>query len=473
MTETPTPDTPITLWLTDRSRWKTSGGRCRRKRYLGYHAGPTGYGYTHKSDSLPLATGSAVHSALSALATILQRERRLPTEAETRAIVLETQTAYVAKVAAKGFQGILGGPTTDETIAEQRALISGLVWALRLRFLPWFHEGYEVVEIEQERLHLLHCACGAGPMAADEHIRRGCTGRALMIRTDLLAKRRGAPTLAYFECKTTGWESDAWSEKWETDPQLALGTLDLDQRYGAEVTELYIIGLGKGARKRDYNDPEGRKKQQTALCYGYCAPANPPLSQDDWVPAYEWTTDDGEIRRKSKRHVRRGIWELPQSDWAVWTAYHGQDPTMPPEEFWVRFLPTSLLDKVCFVLGPMNRQDPQLASVLRGMDADEVSWQQVLWELYEAQQAGAAWASDEFQTLLDRLAPCSWECRPFGREYECEFAALCHRREGWQDPIGSGLFVPRRPHHAPELAQAVARGLLEAEAQDVEEDDER
>lgn len=444
-----------------------------RKRYLSSHFGPTGYGITSRSESLPLATGLAVHEGLEGFTAILIREDRLPTAEETRAIVQASQARYRAKVEAKGFLGILGGPTTTEIIEEQAVLISGLIWAVRLKFLPWLHQGYRVISAEQERLHFLSCTCGAGPLDAAEHVRRGCQGKVLMIRTDVIAQRRGANTLAYFEAKTTGWESDAWSEQWETDPQLALGTLEAEKLYGHEVTELYILGIGKGRRAKDRyedSDPNQRKKQQTALCYGYCRPGNPPLMPDDWLPSYEWIGEAGETKRKSKAHRRRGIWELPDSDWPTWLAYHAQSPDMPPEEFWVRMLPMSILDKVCFLLGPMNRQDTQLASLRASMLADEERWQGILWELYEAE---GAWESPEFQGLLDRVVPCSWQCRPFGKEHQCEFVPICHRAESWQDPLGSGRYVARRPHHAAELAQAVARGLLMEETEDVDDNDEQ
>jgi hypothetical protein len=421
---------------------------------------------------LPLATGLAVHEGIEAFSRIMLKDDRLPTAEETRDIVRSVQFTYRDKVDARGFLGILKGPVTDETILEQEALIAGLVWAVRLKFLPWLHQSYKLISAEQERLHFLSCTCGAGPLDAAEHIRRGCTGVVLMLRNDLLAQRRGAFTLAYFEAKTTGWESSAWSEQWETDPQLALGTLDCEKVYGAEVTELYILGIGKGARKKDkYEGDDPMKRQQSSLCYGYCRPGNPPLATDDWLPSYEWVNDAGETKRKSKAHRRRGVWELPESDWPTWLAYHQQDPAMPPEEFWVRMLPPSILEKVCFLLGPMNRQDQQLASLRTSMAGDEERWREVLWALYEAQQQ-YAWESPEFQLLLDRLVPCSWTCRPFGKEHQCEFKGICHRDEGWQDPLATGHYKPRRPHHTAELQQAIARGLLVEQTAEVEEEEQ-
>lgn len=473
-TATPAPAAPLSLWLTDRSRLKAGWQRCPRQRYLGYHYGPTGYGITARREALPLVTGIYVHRILEAYATLMQREDRLPTLDEVRAIIADLTDQYVTEVTARGYRGILGGPETEQTITEQATLIAGLAWAMRIKFLPWLHQTYRVLHVEEERLHFLSCRCGAPPLDTAEHIARNCDGQALMIRTDLLAQRRGGTSLAYFECKTTGWESEAWAEQWETDPQLGLGTLDAQARWGAEVTELYIVGLNKGRRVRDRyegsDDP--RKKQQSPLCYGYCRPGNPPLAQDDWLPSYEWVDEHGQVKRKSKAHRRRGIWELAESDWPIWRAYLTANPGLTPAEFWVRYLPENLLDRVCFILGPMNRQDTQLASLLRSIRGEEARWQQILWQLYETGQVWD-WGTSEFQAQLDELVPCSWACRPFGREHQCEFVPICHRHQGWDDPLGSGQYQPRMPHHEPEGLQAVARGLLPAEAALAPEEDER
>lgn len=464
---------PITLWLTDRSRWKTGLSRCPRQRYLHNHFGPTGYGITTKAESVPLATGKYVHAGLEGFMRHLQQHDALPDVHLTRALVVQVCEQYESRVEERGFRGMLQSDHTDETIQEQKVLISGLLWALRLKFLPWFHEQFRVVEVEQERLHLLSCACGAGSLPIDVHLARGCEGRALMIRTDCLAQRRTSRSLAYFECKTTGWDSEAWAEQWETDPQLGLGTLDLAETYGAEVSELYILTLSKGARRRDKYDEvsqsSGRKRQLSPLCYGYVRPGNPPLQPEDWLPGYEWIDSDGLVKRASRQHKKKGVWLLGESDWPTYQAYHAQDPELGAAEFWVRNLPSSVLDKICFLLGPMNRQDHQILSVVRGMGAEEARWQTGLWELYELQQQHV-WGSEAVQYALDRLFPQSWNCRPYGKDHQCEFVPICHREVGWDQPLLTGRYVPRLPHHTPERDQAVARGLIAADA--FEEDGE-
>lgn len=457
----------LTIWLSDRSRYRLGTGRCPMARYLGYHWGPTGYGITSKADSLPLATGLYVHFGVEAFCDVLRERDQLPDLAETRAIVAAIRADYVARVEDRGFRGILAGPNTEETITEQSALISGLLWALRLKFLPWLHQTYRILSVETERIHLLTCTCGAGPLDVMEHVARGCQGKGLMLRNDILALRREGMTCAYFEVKTTGWSGDTWVEQWENDPQLGLGTLDIPQLHGAEVTELYIVGMDKGPRRREKSDPEGPRRQLSSLCYGYFREGSPPVAADDWLPAYEWVNEAGETKRAPRTHKRRGIWHLKDSDWPSWRAYHTQDPELTPEEFWVRTLPPSVLDKVCFLIGPMNRQDTQIQSLRGSIVGEEDRWQQILWQLYEAQQT-MAWASPEFQALLDQVVPRSWNCRPFGKDHQCEFYKICHREQGWEDPIGSGQYQPRLPHHEPELRQAIARGLLPQEAAESE-----
>ena len=444
------------LWLTDRSRWKLGISRCPRARYLSNHFGPSGYGITRSAQAIPLATGAYTHDGQADFCRILRDHDRLPTLEETRSIV-QTQTGlYDTLCTKRGFRGILAGEATDETILEQKTLIAGLLWALRIHFLPWLIQRYRVVEVEEERLHYLDQT------------------HALMIRTDLLCESRSGSSLAYFETKTTGWGSSAWVEQWETDPQMGLGTLDLEQKYGKEVSELYVVVLQKGARKKDFGEsdsPDARRKQQSSLCYGYCRPGNPPLLPDDWLPSYEYYSDEGEKKRASRAHKRRGVWTLKDSDWPLWELYRQSDPGLSAEECWVRLLPKSILENVCAVLGPMNRQDHQLQAVRRSLLAEEQRWEERSWALYDLQQAGESFGSEIFQAALDRIAPCSWNCRPFGKEAQCEFVPICHRESGWQDPLGMEKYRLRRPHHDPELQQAQGRGLLVEEAQAGEEEE--
>ena len=97
---------------------------------------------------------------------------------------------------------------------------------------------------------------------------------------------------------------------------------------------------------------------------------------------------------------------------------------------------------------------------------EEARWQRVCWELYEkATEIGEGyWSDPVWMRLLNRLVPRSFECSRYGSKYPCAMTTICFQEEGWEDPLGSAKYVVRRPHHAPELEQAVARGVLVPEA---------
>jgi hypothetical protein len=189
------------------------------------------------------------------------------------------------------------------------------------------------------------------------------------------------------------------------------------------------------------------------------------------LPTYEWKNDAGETKRVSKAHKRRGVWELADSDWGSGVPTKGRTPIWCPRNSGLSQLPVSVLEKVIFVLGPMNRQDAQLTSLKRGVSRGGAQLAGHALESLRTAGPGPGWATEEFQARLDELIPRSWNCRPYGKEHQCEFVKLCFKHSGWQDPLSLG-FVPRRPHHAPELEQAISRGLIVAEAEEEQEEDQ-
>lgn len=466
----------LNLWLTDRSRYSTGTGRCARERYLKNHAGPTGYGWVRKAESLPLMTGSYVHVAFEHLWIYLRDHDQVPPRAFVREAIAQAVEHYERRVTARGFRGLLQSEHTDIVVQEQSLLIAGIVWLAYRQIVPWLHTHYRVLQAEQESVYILDCTCGLGSAVLDPlvHDAKGCLGVGQMLRQDLIAERREGGTIAYVEAKTTGWGGDNWAPQWETKPQLSIGSFGIPERYGREVSECYILAGYKGARRTTKaKDPfeEDVTRQESPLCYGYCQPGYPPLSQDDWKPAYEWIDEaTGNVRRVSRAHEKRGVWELEASDWPAWVQ-RDRETYPTPIEFWIDQLPVSVAQKTVYLIGPLNRQDAQIAALKRQIAGEEHRWQQILWELYREQSEGHDWSSETFQAALDRLVPASWDCRRFGTKHECEFTPLCFRKQGWDDPSGIG-FVARRPHHSTELEVAISRGLLPERSEEDEGDEE-
>jgi hypothetical protein len=164
------------------------------------------------------------------------------------------------------------------------------------------------------------------------------------------------------------------------------------------------------------------------------------------------------------------VWELPFSDWPVWEASKANDPTLSPAEFWAMWLPQPVVEKQVFLVGPMQTINVQVEKLKRMIVGEEHHWQDLLWQLHDYQIEGHGWESREFQAKLDALVPASYECRKFGATYECEMTKLCFEQAGWENPFEIG-YVPRRPHHAPEMLAAVERGLLPEIAEEDESEE--
>jgi len=451
---------PTSLWLVDRSRYESGLSGCLFARYLEYHYGPTGYGIVRKAQSIPLATGGAIHDGLAEVLQWVQANAATETPLEViRTAATTASAAYRATVEAKGFRNLTADTESlDTLLLEQSALIEGLIWAWCLVALPPLLASQRIVTVEEEEVPVLGCTCGlAGTGAYQDHQARGCTGVGWMTRLDILTQYRDRPdTYAYHEFKTASYTQDA--DAWETKIQFGANRWGPERRLGIEVSEAWVHVLHKGKREgRDYDAATKRSAgpiiQKTPLCYGYRRPAQPPVVTEDWQAEYAYVDSQGKNRKLTRDYQRAGIWELRDQA--------GQDD-LSPVEYWVRSLGLPILAKSLQLVGPLNRQREQLADLEAEIVHHEIGWQETLWRIHDA-------APETLADPIYRIIPRSWDCRQFGARHRCQFEPICFKHEGWEDPVGSGLYLARRPHHQPELDQAIARGLLVEETAEAEE----
>lgn len=487
-----------TIWLLDRSRVVDGRGFCQRARLLGYHVGPTGYGITKKATRLPLMTGIAGHDGLapilewckqhdelilSALSTPMpEGERLLPVPNEVvRAAVQTAQARYWKVVEARGFAYLSEQEETKAVTREQNYLIEGLIWAWCLEVLPELLTRGRIVEVEHDDTYVFGCTCGLGDGIGtkEEHEARDCAGMGLMCRPDFLLETRLTHEFEYHEFKTTAMDSITFRDKWEIMIQMFAATLDAERRWEKHVQSVYVHGLIKGKREGDYNFESGKKdgtiRQNSIFCYGWRKPAVPPMESEEWASQYEYIGEDQKNHRLGKAWKKTGVWELPD-------ALIPEGMSKP--EFWAKFVPAEVRKKQLVLIGPLSRQTLMVDHFIEEAIGEERRWQDGLWQLYDLGQqilaeaypsgetGGVAdgvpvnawwelvWPDERFQIALDRLFPRSYECRRYGMRNRCQFEDPCLFREGWADPIGSGQFIDRRPHHKDELEQAIARGLL-------------
>lgn len=481
---------PVSLLrYTDRTRIEDGRQFCPRARVINYHLGPGGYGIQKKGTRLPLMTGIAAHDGIApvlewcrdhlttpeAVQVQLATGQMVP-DAVVRAGVAGAKAKYWATVEARGFAYLENEPGVREITTEQNCLIEGLIWSWVLEVLPEVMRRGKILEVEQEGVYVLDCTCGlgSGVLGEAEHVARGCEGIGLQQRPDFVLETWYTRELEYHEFKTTGMTGPSFEDKWEVAIQTFSAILDVERRLGKHVQSFYIHGLIKGKREGEYNSltkkKDGMIRQQSIFCYAYRKLANPPMEQEEWKASYEWVDELGQNRRLSKAYSKAPVWELPDS-WLM-----GTDITSKAE-FWVKYIDSEYRRKNLILIGPLSRNTAMVEGFIEETVAEENRWRQVVWDLYdkyvelaiglaaieertvESIRWEEIWTHPSYQSLLNQLAPRSYACRRFGKRHACQNELLCFYREGWDDPLGKGIFIPRRPHHAPELEQAVARGL--------------
>ena len=447
----------VTLWLTDRSRYERGLGHCARARYHNYHAGPHGYGWDRKAQSIPQVTGTLVHDPITKTLQELATTGEVPDDGWIYdQAILPAIMRYHDLVEKRGLTTITDEADLANATAEQVTLLEGLVWCWVRVALPAYADEWVPVLIEAEEAVVLGCTCGLGERIGEleDHDGRNCQGIGWMTRGDCIARRKsGADAYRYDEFKTTSTATMNWEAAWPYKAQLKAGVLGAERRLEKTVDEVYIHALIKGQRRSEWNPAEGKasgpKFQNSPLAYGWRRPANPPLNEEDWAPSQYYEDVDGK-RRKNTQHKRTGLWHLPESLW-------GQ--CLSPVHFWTRWIgPT--LGQSYKLLGPIYRNEADLRSFLTQLVGEERRWQATLWQLHDAITGAGSWASPEVQEVLDLEVPQirGDACHGYFGE-ECNYVPLCDHHPGWEDPALMG-YIPRRPHHTPELEQAIERGLL-------------
>jgi len=445
------------LHLVDRSRILDQWSWCSRRRYLQYHSGPLGYGIRPKRKAIPLATGLYIHAAIADLLTLNKDDDR----AGAREIIAKQLKRYREAVKA-GFQGIAEqSPEYDFLEDEQASLIEGLFWGFRRVVLPVLRARFNLLAIEREEGMVVDCTCGLGEGVGElpDHEARDCEGTAVMSRPDLLVEDKVSGEVGNLDFKTSGdCLAVNFPDQFEDNVQLVLGSLGAEKRLGREISHCYILGLNKGWRVKsklpeDFGRVKtGPRKQESVFCYAWKREANPPNWAEDWRWSFEYEevhAATGEMKRhtlKGKGYDKAPIWTLQAA------AMEG----MSALEYWVEWLPEDVVAGEFRLLGPIPMPRHLGKDVLEAITHEERRNRERLWEVYEAIEAHG-WTSAEVQSALNQHFPQSWDCKRYGGH--CPMLKICKRDVGWEDPIGSGDYILRRPHHQPEVAQMLARGI--------------
>jgi hypothetical protein len=402
-------------WLTDRSRYLLGLKHCPAARYYQYHAGDYGYGWGLRRQSVPLRTGIYGHDALAGILGCVIAGVDGDTKL-LRSVIQQSIEKYRLSVEAT--------PLTDQDnaafVAEEQAhLLEALAWGFVRIILPAFKDRFKIVDIEREE--------------AFEVV----DGITQMSKPDVVVEDKQTGELALVDFKTAASFSDAWLEGFREDIQGMVGAKAVQLRLKRPVDNYWIIGLCKGGRRRfaKRGVETAEKRQYSHLCYAQVIEPNPPIQP--------------EVALRTM-----GIWIDKQP---VWKLKLPTEPRQSNAEWWAMNIDKETLNRDYMLIGPYNVDKYMVEQYFRGMVPEERRWINKLNDLYEAELNGG-WSSWVFQEILDATFPRSYNCFTYFGD-RCPYYRLCFKREGWEDPIGSGWYTHRRSHHEPELVQQQERGI--------------
>ena len=431
------------IWHTNRSKYEQGTGHCRVARYFGQHF--QGWGISPLTVEMPLATGGLVHHIVEGL----NRSRTgdcFPTTPAGQAITIVNKwcNKYVEGLSAKGFAD------PDEAaeraarkwrLQEQATLAAGLGMVWWKYGMENFFEDYSIISIEQEY-----------PV----ELPWGIPGWKLIheVRPDLVCRRNSTKRVTVFDFKSEDYINEQeFRAQWVDSIQMAMQSHAVEKALGEEV-DYAVIGLEKGQRKSDYNSLtkgyDGPRRQQSPLCYMYFLQGAPPMTPHGYAPKYQYMGSDGKKHNLPKLWEKTPVWELPGlEDYPLYGARALRLLELM-EENWT---PAQLL---CYA-GPYPVNRLLLSAYLDSVATEEEWWFRRIME------------EDHGDKSIFSVFPASFECiNAWGRK--CQFHEICYREtNAADDPLGSGRYQVRRPHHQLEAAAQKEAGVHPAAQWDSEE----
>ena len=408
-------------YYTDRSRAETYQ-ECPRLRYLSYEY--RGRGVVPETLSLALTIGSSIHRGIADL--LLGKD--------IEGVVGEVLEDFVGLVRQRALD--LG---TDEdqfdAAKEQAALLEALLRGWAECRLPRLLTEYQVIDVEGEE----ECSLGG----KDKSL-------IWMSRPDAVLRHRGTQELTIYSIKTCAqWDQRA-ADQHELDMQGMSETYAVEQRLGEPVTSVQMDFLVKG-RRDEFPRGSGRRRQASPLIRGWRQSFGAPMS-DRYAWSYSWTSDDGTRHRLARNGG--GAWQ-PYSPWhegemglqAWFDLLRAGNVTPSTGE--------NILESQFVTPPPHYRIQEDIDEWLVSTQTQEARVKIGAAVVENARKKGPK----AFRLALAEHFPKNARACNFHYGGRCPFHKASHD-VCWtglniheQDPVESGNFLWRVPHHTPELAQ--------------------
>lgn len=469
--------------VTDRSR-AVAYQSCPRLRFLNYEY--HGHGLQPIFSSIPLVTGSACHKGIEVLLThVMNGQCAGDCSGSIDFAVEEALKLYDDECQRRGLEL---DPSEDSSYVynEQRALIESLLRGWAIHILPQLLESYEVVEVETEDLFPLNNVrcnwCHGDGIVCLLCLKDVCFNPAFHMnsknceacaecagsgqiptllwqsRADILLRERSTGDLYIGSIKTASDLSPVIEMTNKIDMQGMSELYAVEQRLGQPVSGLQMLYLIKGSRRRGWNSDEGTSdgpKVQDSFMIRPLMKQGITSDGDEFAWTAKWTCHEphkqgnGRLcpgnkgHRLGKEFVKTNIWEF--MDIKSWVGLLASGKVQGEG---------NALEQVLKLPVPQLRNKSQVQSWLRQMTSQELRIAQDA-EIVNGLDEG----SEEWQAELDaRFPQTSSNCLKYGADFRCKFFDVCWN--GIDDPLGSGLYQRRVPHHQKELELFQLKGLM-------------
>lgn len=450
--------------LTDRTR-VIQYHECPRRRWYGtfYPIKGRQIGIVPKKLNIPLATGTWTHHGLAMLLSGTDIEKA----------VNEAKKGYWQEIKDRGLQ-IEPGEDVAYVADEQCALVEGMLRAYAVSQLPALLEEFEVLEVEREECWQMD---EWGSISAYPEIKQAGPVHELwfMSRLDALLLEKSSGDLYVQSYKTSGGWDSRKSKQNEHDMQGLSELASVENRLARWWTQLHAENSGnveaftwgkeinpklaellkhspappkiqgikmqflmKGDRKEQPKG-SGHRIQYSPLIRGY---KKEGVASPEYAFTWQWINP--ETGKETKLYY--GHWK-PFNAWE----------TEGGVKAWIELLASGTIQPEAG-RDPLGDQFISPVPYFR-QDRDVQSWmtstkyqERLVWEhAQECIRAMESGDKEKFQTLLDQYFPMYNGRGACHYPYDCSYVEICHGVAVGDDPLGSGLYVARTPHHEDEL----------------------
>lgn len=352
-----------------------------------YHFGGTGLELV--TNSLPALSGQVVHDTLRDISLGMSVDKACEVNSE----VLAERMKEAAPV----------HPTLAHEIVEQTYVMEGLVRAFHRVRQPLIDREFELVHVEKE----LEWELAPGVM--------------MPLRLDRLERRKSDGMLFIRDFKTTSMAGMEWVRKWERDHQILAYTQAAQDLTGEYVGGMIIEGLVRGKKKKEAGKNPlypGVRVQQSPLCYVYQS------DRGELSPVYQ----------RAKGWEKVSLWELglTPKEWI-------EERLTVDEVSGLFIAPVPPISPNTGALERWRRQHGALEMEM----ARRADWIERTRGEAERLEDKTYWLHE-----VDKAFPQNQDaCYKYGEDYPCEFDQICYNGQVEEDPIGSGMYAPRKDHH--------------------------